>query len=343
MLALTQNIEIPDFLLDKNCILLNSDFDLIYVSIDFEKIIGTHIENYCLIYNDTLLTKKETYIPLFKNPKGFYNIEFELLNFDNQPVSLIFNGFSFDNYGETFYVIFYNNITEIKNFQRKYFTKEIELNTLIYKISHDLRGPMASIKGLLNLIGFNDKNSTEHYLELIEKSVENLDRKINDLSHISHLDGSEKYFYEEIDIHDLIYNSINKISKKYDVYDIVYDFNIKLANKIKTYSYALESIFTHLFIHCIENKKENLKSLFKLDINIVNNILEIIFVDNGKGVEDDCIDKIFAPFYQINETHNHSTLSLFAIKKNVDFMNGNIYFRSKLDIGSEIKIFLPLL
>ena len=134
-MMLSEKIKIPKFLFQKNCILLNNAFETLFIPKEIEKLFKYESENYKIFYKDLFLNKIEVYKTIFENSEGFHNVEFVFLNADNQPIVLLINGFKYCNDNEEIYVLFYNNITEVKNYQRKYYTKEIELNTLIYKIS----------------------------------------------------------------------------------------------------------------------------------------------------------------------------------------------------------------
>lgn len=283
-----------------------------------------------------------TYNDLFKRA-DFNNLHFEFFNIKGEYIHLVFNGYTLMEEEERYAIMYWNDITKYSVFERKYLSKEIELNTLIYKISHDLRGPVASSKGLLNLIKIEnpDKHVT-NYVDLIIQSIEKLDGRITDLAKVAELATTDQYYFSEIDIHTLIYNAISDVSKNYDVFDMVFDFKIQKDLKFKTYQFALVSVFTHLFIFSIENKSHSEKLLLNLDVHLDNQMLYINLKDNGMGIHESGLEKVFSPFFRVNETQSHSSLSLFTIKKSVEFLRGEVDLKSVIGKGTEFWIKIPV-
>ncbi len=326
-----------------NAIILDINLDIQYLHPDFAKLVKA--------YPDTLLGKNISFLNPKSMPatkqlfasKGFNDVNFEFYNNSDEYVHLILNGFCIESDKELFAVIFWNDITKYSTFEKKYLTKEIQLNTLIYKISHDLRGPIASTKGLLNLIKVEatDNRLTE-YLNLADEAIAKLDGRITELSKVADLASSGQYYFSEVDMHSLIYKTISDLSKNYDVYDIVFDFKLPADLIFKTYEFALVSIISHLFIYSIENKNHNEKLLLNLGVTLENNKLTIIAQDNGMGMDEANMEHVFSPFFRVNESYNTSTLSLFTIKKSIEFLNGDINVTSSLGNGALFKLKIPV-
>lgn len=326
-----------------NVLILNSSLEIEYIHPNFckankvasDSLLGNHIACFS--------PKEIPEADLFFREEGFDNINLEFYNSDDEYVHLMLNGFSFTEGSEKFAVVFWNNITKFSVFEKKYLTKEIELNTLIYKISHDLRGPVASSKGLINLVKIENPDKTiANYIELLDASILKLDSRIIELAKVADLAAADQYYFSEVDMHELIYTTIRDLSKNYDVFDMIFDFKFGDQLVFKTYQFALVSIISHLLIYCIENKNHNQKLLLNLEINLDNNILEIIAVDNGIGMQESDIEKILSPFFRANESNNTSTLSLFTIKKSIDFLNGDIKVQGKLGEGTKFKMKIPV-
>jgi signal transduction histidine kinase len=338
---LLPNLEynLPDFVFQAKCIVLNATLDPIYFDNEFEKLIKYDLKDYYLNPNLKIIPSTTAIQKILSQKGGFNNLELELKDVNEEPLYFLFNGFSQKIDEKIIYILFYNHISNLKRDQRNFYTRDLELNTLIYKISHDLRGPLATARGLINLTQLEkEKNNKDKYYQMLFESVNKLDEKVNSLAQLASLSTHSQYLFSSFEIHDIVYNSLNNISKKYDLLDIIFDFNINVNTPISTYQFAVESIFTQLFIHCIDNKKQSQKLQLKLDICKIDNFIEISLVNNGLGLSKKHLENIFMPFYRISDLPSHATLSLFTLKKNVDFLGGNIQILSKEGKGSKFHI-----
>lgn len=324
-------------------IIVDADLNIVHLNPSFAKLMK--------VYPDALLGKNladlsprqmPTQKQLFSE-SGFCDISFEFYNTNNEYIHLIINGFIVKVKNESYAVVFWNDITKFSTYEKKYLSKEIELNTLIYKISHDLRGPIASTKGLVNLMRIeNPDKKLNEYIGLVETAILKLDGKVNDLGKVADLASSDQYYFSQVDMHELLYQTISDLSKNYDVFDILFDFKLSQNLVFKTYEYALAAILSNLFIFSIENKNHAQKLVFNLSIKREANTLIIQSSDNGMGIDSQNVEQIFSPFYRVNDSYNTSALSLFTMKKSVEFLNGDIKVKSSLGHGTIFSIQVPV-
>jgi len=328
-----------DFNPNWDALALDKKLDLVYLHSNFAEIYKGHPD--ILVGNNlSFLAPRE--IPQIAdvfNKDGFNNISFEFYNAADEYVHLMLNGFCIEKRGVVLALVFWNDITKYSTYEKKYLTKEIELNTLIYKISHDLRGPVATSKGLINLIKIeNPDKAFAQYLDLLEASILKLDNSIVELGKMADLAAGNQYYFSHVDMHELLYKTLSDLSKNYDVYDMIFDFKLDRELTFKTYQFALASILSHLLIFSIENKQHNTKLFLNLKIQLVDKMLFITTSDNGIGIVENDIDNVFSPFFRVSESYDTSTLSLFTIKKSIDFLNGEIKVHSRYGEGTEFSI-----
>lgn len=90
-------------------------------------------------------------------------------------------------------LVTYSDITDRKSTEEKLQLAQRELNTFIYKSSHDLKGPLSSILGLIQLLEKeNEGNSATPCVNMIRHSAEKLDRMLNELLNVVRI-KREKY------------------------------------------------------------------------------------------------------------------------------------------------------
>ncbi len=234
-----------------------------------------------------------------------------------------------------------SNIIEKENYQRKLLEKNKELNTLIYKITHDLRGPVCSILGLVELARKADNEPDFDYLEKIATTTLKLDTILHSLTETMYAsDAAVKPDSIEFDI------LLTEILEKFEFIDAYKKVTIFLNISAPYVFYSDKRILTSILQNIIENsfKYRNLSinnPFIQIQITFSENHSVIIVEDNGNGINPEIEDKIFDMFFRGNSDSSGSGLGLYLVKKGVDKLNGNIEIKSKPREGTRITLKFP--
>lgn len=218
-----------------------------------------------------------------------------------------------------------------------------ELDELVYRSSHDLRAPLASVLGLINLAKKEDNlTKIKQYLELQEKSVLRLDELLKEIIQFSrntHLEikGDEidlkELINEAIDIHEYFIGSQN-IKKFYEVTQ---------SCKFICDKFRLEIVLNNLISNAIRYSnlnQEEPKLTVKAEVNASEAVIKVI--DNGIGIKPEMQTNIFNMFYKgSDENVGGSGLGLFIVRETMEKLGGEIYLESELGIGSTFTIKIP--
>ncbi len=217
-----------------------------------------------------------------------------------------------------------------------------ELDNFIYRVSHDLRAPLSSVFGLIQ-ISKKEKSPSQkaHYLELISKSVVKLDRFIKELINFSRTTRLE-IAREPVSFSSII-DSVMEDLKYMDNYKTIKIIKeIKENSRFRSDPYRCKIIFTNIISNAIKystsiNREPHI--LIKIETNIHQ--ADILFEDNGIGIKEDRLPKIFDMFYRANDTFEGSGLGLYITKEAVTRIGGTISVESETNNGTRFKLELP--
>ncbi|HEY3402860.1 MAG TPA: PAS domain-containing sensor histidine kinase [Ohtaekwangia sp.] len=217
-----------------------------------------------------------------------------------------------------------------------------ELDRFVYSASHDLRAPLMSVKGLLNMIKLDpDKQNTEHYLGLIEKSVNKLDNFISDIIHYSR-NARMEVMPKPIDFQDLVQESIDSLKFMEGAEKVRSIRDIEAGIPFHSDYSRLLIIFNNLISNAVryrDNWKED--SFIKIEVKVTPKKAVISFADNGIGIADEYLDSVFKMFFRANADSKGSGLGLYIVKGVVEKLNGTISIQSAIGVGTTFTLEIP--
>ncbi len=224
---------------------------------------------------------------------------------------------------------------------RKHRKAERDLQTFIYKSSHDLRGPLASIQGILNIMKTADSmemiTNTIYYLE---QSTNSLDRALNHLLQIFKIkDGELKL--AKIEVNDFFFNICHHFRELEGYENIVFKFH---ANNLKTIvadRFLIKTVITNVLENSIKYRESSSPGTIEILIFRKNDLININIKDNGDGIDKANHDKVFDMFYRGNLKSNGHGLGLYMAKNAVEKLCGKILLDRKQEEGTLIKVSFP--
>lgn len=245
--------------------------------------------------------------------------------------------------------IFVKDISDLKKSELKLIQKNrdlekvnSELDSFVYRVSHDLRAPLTSILGLINLLKIEkDPEKLSYYINLQEKSVTKLDDFIQDIINLSR-NSRQEIAVEKIDFEELIKYIIEgqHFSQHADIIQKRVSLNVKsdFFTDKKRLGIVLNNLISNGIKYC-NTRYEAPYIDIKVTADNEKAVLEI--KDNGIGIADEHINKIFTMFYRANHDNSGSGLGLYIVKETVDKLFGTISVKSQLRQGSLFKVTLP--
>jgi signal transduction histidine kinase/ligand-binding sensor domain-containing protein len=215
-----------------------------------------------------------------------------------------------------------------------------ELDRFVYSTSHDLRAPLASILGLINLSRLEEKNR-EQYLGLIEKSVYKLDEFISEIIDYSR---NSRLAIEPvaIDFQPLISSILEDL--EYLEENVTLKKNISISNSEVFHSdkTRIRIILSNLISNAIKyHNSRQANPFIDITIHCTTHQATITVADNGIGIRDDQQENIFKMFHRGSEQSKGSGIGLYIVKETVTKLGGSITVKSKLGEGSTFEVILP--
>ncbi|WP_432709930.1 ATP-binding protein [Pedobacter sp.] len=214
-----------------------------------------------------------------------------------------------------------------------------ELNRFIYSISHELRAPLVSVMGIVNLVKMEDLYySSGEYWGLVDTCSNKLDYYIQKTLQY-YKNNKIESDQSEIDFNQLVEDLIQLNS--YADKETKFTVSIEQDHVFVGDAYRIEVILGNLISNAINYQKVNEPNK-KVDIHVsvTPEMAEISVNDNGIGILEEHLEKIFAQFFKA-KNHHGSGLGLFIVKEALDKINGKIAVKSNATEGTTFKIKIP--
>lgn len=215
------------------------------------------------------------------------------------------------------------------------------LNTFLYRSSHDLRGPITSLLGLVHLVR-KENNQPEllTYFDMIDKTCQHMLRFLKRLNEVSVIFKSQ-ISRKPVLIGEVV-NEARHYLKENNLYNKV---RIHIQNEVT----EPVSIDATMMLNIVTSLLEN-AIIFSREVNpeatlrfkVVNEKLIIRIADNGLGIKDDLKARIFELFFRGTELSSGNGLGLYLVKKSVELLHGEVEILSEVNVGTTVTVSVPL-
>ena len=217
-----------------------------------------------------------------------------------------------------------------------------ELDRFVYSASHDLRAPLTSVLGLIQVAKMEDDvEQVKYYLGLQEKSINKLDRFIQDIVNVSK-NARIEIRQDEINFREIIEGILDQLD--YMQQSELIEKQVEIQQDIPFYSdqYRLGIILNNLLSNAIRYASPHRRTSF-IRVHVVVNADEAILEieDNGRGIAEDHLEKIFDMFFRANQDSMGSGLGLYIVKETLEKLGGQISVSSTLGKGTIFTAKIP--
>ncbi len=246
--------------------------------------------------------------------------------------------------------------SEIERFAQK---RKIELETLkieeeyrkefLGNISHELKTPLFTVQGyILTLLdgAMTDKGVRKKYLQRANKGVERLIYIIKDLDLISKLEigemNLEKVDFDVVEVIQNVFDLLEIKASKKNI-NLIFDQAYNKPIRVNADKEKIQQIISNLVVNSIKYGHEEGTTEVSIE-DLIRNKVIIRITDNGEGIPEEHIPRIFERFYRVDKSGSRkeggSGLGLSIVKHIIEAHDEKIYVESKEDVGSEFSFTL---
>jgi len=218
----------------------------------------------------------------------------------------------------------------------------VEMDRFVYSTSHDLRAPLLSILGLLNIVEKDNKQyDLKGYLKLLRDSVEKLDRFISDIIDYSR-NARLEVDHNEVEISHIIEESFKHLNYMPGCSSILKLINVDQQSKLFSDERRLSIVFNNLISNAIKYRNPEARDSFiNIEVQILPDEVVVEFEDNGIGIEQKYLDRVFEMFYRASPEAKGSGLGLYIVQETVNKLNGSIAVESTFGEGTKFSLKIP--
>ena len=234
------------------------------------------------------------------------------------------------------------DITELKRAQRTLKSKNEELATLLYRISHDLRAPVCSLLGLIELVKREEKyGECLAQIEMMGGCAENLDSILHDLFEILQITHKE-IVTKPIEVRSMVMVVIKSLENlpnfKHVNFKIKIPKDLRYTGDVLSFRSIVQNLLSNSVNYCDWQTR---MPVVNVTAHHVNSIVNINISDNGKGIQKIEQPKVFDMFYRSSPNSMGTGLGLYIVSKSVEKLGGTVKLTSEFRKGTDVTIVLP--
>ena len=216
--------------------------------------------------------------------------------------------------------------------------KEKVLRTSLFKMTHEIKNPIAVCKGYLDMLDLNDKRKVEKYIPIIKGEIERTLTLMDDYLEYTKV----KITKEIVDIYMLLEEVISSLNLFFKENNIILKMNLPDDELYLNVDY---NRIKQVLVNILKNSHEAFdpkkgKMIIKIETKVLKKYFQIIVTDNGIGMDQETLHNIMDLFFTTKR--NGTGLGTSLSKEIIELHGGNIKYLSELNVGTKVIISLPL-
>ncbi len=216
--------------------------------------------------------------------------------------------------------------------------KEKVLRTSLFKLTHEIKNPIAVCKGYLDMLDLKDELKVRKYIPIIKGEIERTLTLMDDYLEYTKL----KINKEIVDIYMLLDEVIKSLDLFFRENNIQININIPDDELYLNLDY---NRIKQVLINMLKNASEAFdlkkkKMIIKIKTKVLKKYFEIIIEDNGIGMDKETLNNVTNLFFTTKK--NGSGLGTSLSKEIIELHGGKIRYESTINLGTKVTILLPI-
>lgn len=215
-----------------------------------------------------------------------------------------------------------------------------ELDRFVYSASHDLRAPLSSLLGLIEVAKL-DHSGVDHYLDMMRAKIHDLEEFIKEIISYSR-NARVEVKRQPVNLKHIVDEVTEALTFSVGNPDIRIDNLVSEDMVLHTDGMRLKIVLSNLIDNSLKYRDEQKEKPFiRIEAAERDDVKLIIVKDNGVGIDQVYLDKIFQMFFRASESSKGSGLGLYIVKETLGKINGSIQVESSLGAGTTFMVRIP--
>ena len=215
-----------------------------------------------------------------------------------------------------------------------------ELDRFVYSASHDLRAPLSSLLGLIEVAKM-DHAGVDRYLDMMKSKIHDLEDFIKEIISYSR-NARMEVKRQPVNLKQTVEEVAGTLAFSVGNPDVRIENLVSENMVLQTDSMRLKIVLSNLIDNSLkyrDDKKE--KPYIRIEAAERDGVKVIVVKDNGLGIDQIYLDKIFHMFFRASENSKGSGLGLYIVKETLNKINGSIQVESSLGSGTTFMVRIP--
>ena len=214
------------------------------------------------------------------------------------------------------------------------------LDSFVYTVSHDLRGPIKNLKALMEILEKCDDNLEKSSLiHHINTSILRINDIIEDLNEVLMTQNTHAPV-EMVNFDQVVGEVLENLEQIILATDATFDIDFSGCPSTTSTKSQIYSLLYNLIFNALKYAKEDVKPEIKITSQKEERFVCLKVKDNGVGIESKYHEKIFRMFYRNSEKVDGKGIGLHIVKTIAESCGGTVKVESVPDSGSEFTIYL---
>jgi|GEM_PF-5448944 len=241
---------------------------------------------------------------------------------------------------ETCVCIIAKDIAKMKQESASLQRASYEYDKLSYRMSHDIRSPICTIFGLVNLIAKDATEEQKQYLGMIEDTLDKQNQLMTDIHELSsiHTTPIEE---DEINIHNLINDIVTQTPTSSGKLNTEWTFNFDLSRPFSNDAFLVHKLLSSIIVNAVQYSRiQNNTSKVSVTASTDDKGVNLEIKDNGFGIDPVIENQVFEMFFRGTQHSKGSGLGLYFAKVISEKLKASIQFVTNTE-GTTFTIFIP--